>query len=71
MSLNYGDAALIMLTIALVIFSDLIIGVGIASLVAMLRFSFIHGSHKSFRKLTYRTVPTTIQEESNHDQSAT
>jgi MFS superfamily sulfate permease-like transporter len=68
--MNYGDAALFLLTFALVIFSDLIVGVGVGSLVAMLRFSFKHGSHKLFRRTTYRTVSTTIQEESNHDQSA-
>jgi sulfate permease, SulP family len=69
--MNYGDAAIFMLTFTLVIFSDLIIGVGAGSLAAMLRFSFKHGLHKLFRRITYRTVSTTIQEESNHDQSAT
>jgi SulP family sulfate permease len=49
----------------------LIVGVGLGSLAAMLRFSFKHGLHKLSRRTTYRTVSTAIQEESNHDQSAT
>jgi sulfate permease, SulP family len=69
--MNTWDASLFILTFGLVIFCDLIVGVGAGSLLAMLRFSFKHGLHKSFRRSTYRTVSTTIQEESNHDQSAT
>ena len=69
--MNAWDASLFILTFGLVIFCDLIVGVGAGSLLAMLRFSFKQGLHKSFRRTTYRTVSTTIQEESNHDQSAT
>jgi sulfate permease, SulP family len=69
--MNNWDAILFIMTFGLVLFCDLIVGVGVGSLLAMLRFSFKRGFHKTFRRTTYRTVSTTIQEESNHEQSAT
>lgn len=62
--MNGGDAALFILTFGLVIFCDLIIGVGAGSLLAMLRYSFKHGFHKSFSRATYRTVSTQFRHNS-------
>jgi sulfate permease, SulP family len=69
--MNNWDAILFILTFGLVLFCDLIVGVGAGSLLAMLRYSFKRGFHQIFRRTTYCTVSTTIQEESNHEQSAT